>query len=451
MSTLRGLLQRVGLVSVTAGLSALAVSACGGPTAEPARPRGGAVTITYAGWSLSGNYAEFGDRALADFTSRTGIAVQVLPRFADMQERLPQFESWLDERASTPDVYEGAIADMGALADDMIDLGPALGQDARAHEPGIIGNYTFGGRLLAMPLFTDVGVLFYRSDLLAKYRFIKPPETWGELERMAEVIQAGERKAGNADFWGFVWEGAATEGFSCNALEWQASSGGGTVIEPNGTISVDNPAAIRAFDRARGWVGTISPSGVAAYLQGDVQNLWHSGNAAFMRSWPFAYRRSQMSDSPIKGRVGVTLLPSGGARHVGVLGGWQLSVSKYSAHPGEAVELVRFLTGRQAQKRRALLYSWMPTISDLYDDPDVLAANPFLDTMRGKLLAATVARPTVVAGRKYQEVAHAYILAVHSVVTGERSGTDAMHALERRLVEVTGFRTGAPLSGATAP
>jgi trehalose/maltose transport system substrate-binding protein len=94
-------------------------------------------------------------------------------------------------------------------------------------------------------------------------------KTWGELESMAGRIQAGERAKGNKDFWGYVWQGADAESLTCNALEWQVAEGGGRVIESDRTISVNNRAATRAWQRARRWIGRISPPSVVAYQERD--------------------------------------------------------------------------------------------------------------------------------------------------------------------------------------
>jgi trehalose/maltose transport system substrate-binding protein len=68
---------------------------------------------------------------------------------------------------------------------------------------------------------------------------------------MAKRIQTGARAKGKKDFWGFVWQGAEAEALTCNALEWQIAEGGGRIVESDRTISVNNPAAIRAWQRAR--------------------------------------------------------------------------------------------------------------------------------------------------------------------------------------------------------
>jgi trehalose/maltose transport system substrate-binding protein len=125
------------------------------------------------------------------------------------------------------------------------------------------------GRLLALPFSANLGALYYRIDLLAKYGFAAPPATWDELELMAATIQAGERAEGRTDFWGFIWPGKNYEGLTCTALEWQVSHGGGRLIEPDGVITINTPQSITAFERAARWLGTISPVSVTEIDLGD--------------------------------------------------------------------------------------------------------------------------------------------------------------------------------------
>ena len=109
---------------------------------------------------------------------------------------------------------------------------------------------------MALPWFVDTGLLYYRTDLLDEYG-LAVPETWDALETAARTIQQGEREAGNADFWGYVWQGAPGESTVVNALEWQAAAGGGTIISPAGEVQVNNPATIRVWSgRRRGLART---------------------------------------------------------------------------------------------------------------------------------------------------------------------------------------------------
>src|SRR3546814_377234 len=140
---------------------------------------------------------------------------------------------------------------------------------------------------------------------------------------------------------------------------------------------MDNPSASEDVDRATSWIGEISPEGVLNYDEEAARGVFQSGNAAFMRNWPYAWALANSPDSPIKDKVGIVALPKGGedGKHTGTLGGWQLSVSKYSENVDAAVDLVRYLTSYEEQKRRAIEGSFNPTIGALYDDEEVLAAN----------------------------------------------------------------------------
>jgi trehalose/maltose transport system substrate-binding protein len=266
---------------------------------------------------------------------------------------------------------------------------------------------------------------------------------------MAARIQAGERAKGKKQFWGFVWQGAADEGLTCDALEWQAAEGGGRIIEENHTISVNNPQAIKSWQRAARWVGSISPPGVVGYREWDSLNVWVAGDAAFMRHWPSAYLDSQAAGSAIRNKFDTALLPSGKAGRVGTLGGWGLAVSRFSAHPREALELVRYLTRRDVQENRFRVVSQPPTLPELYNLPEVLEPNPRLDLLSQAFRAGMVLRPSDVTGNKYQEVTDAYTQAVHSVLTGEKSAPEAAAALENELVRTTGFKKGPPLAKST--
>jgi trehalose/maltose transport system substrate-binding protein len=165
--------------------------------------------------------------------------------------------------------------------------------------PRIVENNTVKGKLVAIPFFTDAGLLYYRTDLLEKYGFKNPPNTWGELQRMAQTIQEGERKT-DKDFYGFLFQGAAYEGLTCNALEWLASSGAGTIVAPDGKVTINNPQSKAALAMAKGWVGTISPLGVTGYQEEETRNAFQEGHAAFQRNWPYVYALGNAEASGIK-------------------------------------------------------------------------------------------------------------------------------------------------------
>jgi trehalose/maltose transport system substrate-binding protein len=413
----------VGLISVLVLLTQLGCHAGRSPS-------GITLTLIDQGWLGSGPRLA---PEMEEFTRQTGIPVRILPAPEAAVEQLATWRELLDSRAETPDVYAIDIIWPRLLADSLIDLKPYVPkEDLAAHFPEMIANYTVDGKLIALPHNLNEGLLFYRTDLLAEYGYGAPPKSWEELETMSRRIQAGERSKGNKDFWGFVWEGAPSEALTCNALEWQVSEGGGTVLDENGKVTINNPNTIRAWNMAAGWVGSISPPGVTAYREWDAFNMWQAGKTIFMRNWTNAYVAARAENSPTRGHFDVAPLPRGRAGFAATLGGNGYGVSRYSRHPREAAMLVRFLASPEEQARRGRKSSEPPTIQELYKDPDVLGPNPYVTRVLQAHESLAV-RPSVPAGKMYPDVSRAYFEAVHGVLTHKQSATQAADELEKRL------------------
>lgn len=370
------------------------------------------------------------------WAKQTGNEVSVISTPNSTTERLALYQQILAAGSSDIDVFQIDVIWPGILGNHFIDLGEYMADEAKQHFDAIVANNTVDGRLVAMPWYTDAGVLYYRKDLLEKYGE-KVPETWEQLTATAQKIQEGERKAGNDKMWGHVFQGRAYEGLTCNALEWVASFNGGSVVEPNGDISINNDQAKKAIETASNWIGTISPEGVLGYAEEEARGVFQSGNSVFMRNWPYAWALANSADSPVKGKVGVAALPKGGegGRSAAALGGWQLSVSKYSENPELAADLVKFLTSYEEQKRRAIKGSYNPTIADLYKDEEVLAANPFFGDLYETFTSAAP-RPSTVTGTKYNQVSSEFWQAVHASLSGSQTVDQAITGLERNLKRV---------------
>ena len=383
-------------------------------------------------------------RDLEAFTQETGIQVKRLPRPDGSLRQLALWRELLQKGGATPDVYGIDAIWSGIFNRYLMDLKPYFTSELSSQYPVVLASYTVGDKVVAIPRHAYVGVLLYRSDLLRKYGYPEPPKTWNELEVMAARIQAGERAKGQKDFWGYAWEGGMNEDLTCSGLEWQVSEGGGRIIEEDGTISVNNPIAIRTWQRAARWVGSISPPGVVAYEKWDAENMWNSGKAAFYRGWTSDYSLITFPGRPENvAQFGITSLPAGRAGSANVLGGNGLAVSRTSGHSREALELVRFLLRRDAQLLSAAEHAEIPKERELYELPDILRPYPQLAKLReggGRV----VARPSIVAGEKYEEVSRAYIGALHAVLIGEKSAPAAAAELEKELVQITGLRPGPP-------
>ena len=394
-----------------------------------------AATVTISCGSVGQDY-ENCKTMTAQWAKKTGHEVKIFTIPNSTTDILALFRQLFAAKSADLDVVNVDVVWPGVIKDHLLDLKPYSKGVEKDHFPAIVANNTVDGKLLAMPWFTDAGLLFYRKDLVEKYKQ-KAPTTWEELAATAKVIQDGERAAGNKDFQGFVFQAKAYEGLTCDAVEWISSYGGGNIVNDKGEVTVNNPKAAQALKTAASWIGTIAPQGVLNYAEEEARGVFQNGNAAFMRNWPYAWSLGNAKDSKISGKIGVSALPKGGAdgKNAATLGGWQLAVSKYSKNPAIAADLVMFMTSAESQKYRAINGSYNPTIAALYKDKEVLAANPFFGSLY-EVFTSAVPRPATATGAKYPEVSAAFWNATHDVLSGKATAEDSLKKLEGKLKQV---------------
>lgn len=379
--------------------------------------------------------------AVDSWSEATGHAVKVISTPNSTTERFSLYQQILASKSPDIDILQIDVIWPGILAPHLVDLSPFIGSEiTNQHFPSLITNNTIDGRLVAMPLYTSAGVLYYRKDLLRKYGY-SAPQSWQQLTHIARAIQRGEREAGNPRMQGFVFQAKGYEGLTCDALEWVASFGGGTLVSPEGSVTIDNVQAVAALELARSWIGDIAPKGVLNYAEEESRGVFQSGNAVFMRNWPYAWALGNSEGSAVRGKIGVKALPAGGdhGRPASVLGGWQLAVSRYSRHPELAADLVRYLTSYEQQKRRAIIGAYNPTITALYRDQEVLDAVPFFGDLYTSFSNA-VARPSRVTRSKYTRVSAEFYYQVHDILAGGTEPGPGLRALQQKLERISGGR-----------
>jgi trehalose/maltose transport system substrate-binding protein len=385
------------------------------PNAAAIRKKYGGQSITFIGDSVGGGHQR--DTALAGrFSKATGIKVNVVPHPAASDAAYSQLARAFSTHSSSIDVAMIDVVWPGAFAPFLVDLKPKLGKQATLHAAGIIKNDTVKGKLVAMPWFGDFGMLYYRTDLLKKYGYTHPPTTWDELFTMAKKIEDGE-KASNPNFSGFVFQGNAYEGLTCDALEWIASSGGGNFID-YGKVTINNKKAASVLDLFRKNIGVTTPRGVTSYQEGETHTAFIDGDAAFMRNWPYAYSLAQAPGSKVAGKFAVAPLPHGaaGGNSVATVGGWQLAVSKYSKHQDAAIEFVRYMTSPAVEKFDTITNSNVPTIPALVRDPLVRKAAPYLNPATANV--PRVVRPSSILGANYNEGSKDIYQAINRILNG---------------------------------
>ena len=286
------------------------------------------------------------------------------------------------------------------------------------------------GKVIALPYFADVQLLYYRTDLLEKHG-VKPPTTWTELQAAAEKIQKAE---GNPQLSGFQTAGAPIEGTVCTYLVpmWGA---GGNLTDAAGKLTLTGDAARKPFEL---WDGlrkaNVTPPNLAEIPTDRIRQNFQAGNLVFGMTWGYVWNRSQNdADSLVKGKTGVVPLPGFTADKAATcIGGWQLAVTSFSKNKAEAVKLARWLSSPEVAKMQAIEASHLPVFAEVYTDADVLAKNPwFKDAL--PVVQSARARPV---SPRYTEVSEIIRTNMNAFLAGTKTADAALTDMSSKLAPI---------------
>ncbi|MBW4621655.1 MAG: ABC transporter substrate-binding protein [Cyanosarcina radialis HA8281-LM2] len=257
-----------------------------------------------------------------------------------------------------------------AAAGWLLDLSDRISpEELKAFSPKDIEAGRYEGRLYRIPVRSDVGVFYYRQDLLAAAGY-EPPETFADLLKISQALQKDKKIP-----LGYLWQGKQYEGLSAMFVEVLEGFGGFWVNPETLEVGLDRAETLQAIEFLRSTIKEgVSPAGVTTYQEDETLNLFKSGQAAFIRSWPYLWPIANEESSPIKGKVGIKPMVRAPSKNSGAcLGGWGLGIAKSSQHPAEAWKAIQFFTSKEAQKQFIFQAGYVPSRRELFTDPDVVA------------------------------------------------------------------------------
>lgn len=298
------------------------------------------------------------------------------------------------------------------------------GIDTDSYNQGALSAANFNGKQWAMPKFIDTGMLFYRTDIIGEDQV---PGTWDELIESAQTNN-GE---GGTEF-GYLMQAKQYEGLVCNAVEFIAAYGG-QILNESGEVAINSPETIKGISKlVEVAQSDFVPGNINTFTEVESHTAFIEGQSPYIRNWPYQWNlANDENESEIVGNVGVAPLPEGDAGSAAALGGWMTAINKFSEHKQEAWEFVKFMTGPEGQKISAIHGGLAPTLPELFEDQEILDANPFFaEEGFQNALEAAVSRPVA---PNYPEVSEILQINISKAIAGEMTPEEAVQTMETEL------------------
>lgn len=320
-----------------------------------------------------------------------------------------------------------------AAAGWLLDLTDRISkQELAAFSPNDVEGGLYEGRLYRIPIRSDVGMLYYREDLL-KAAGYEPPETFEDLIKISKALEK-EKKVN----WGYVWQGRQYEGLVAMFVEVLEGFGGFWVNPDTLEVGLDRPETLQAIEFLRSTIKEgVSPPGVTTYQEEETRRFFQSGQAAFLRSWPYVWPLANEETSPIKGKIGIKPMVHAFGKSAGAcLGGWGLGIAKSSKHPEEAWKAIQYFTSVEAQRRFILQAGYVPSRRELFTDPEIVAKYSHYPQLL-EVVQSAVLRPPIAQYAQASDILQRYL---SGAITNRLSPEIAMKAAANETRRLLGVR-----------
>jgi len=405
-------------------LSCLAL-ACGGSDDEG--------TLLRISGSAVGAEGEILERQIVRYQAgNPGVRVEIQSTPDDASQRHQLYVQWLNARVGTPDVLQLDVV----WTPEFAAAGWILPLDRysparRDFFPASLEANAWQGRLYAVPWFMDVGMLYWRTDLLAR-----PPVTLDELTVGARRITSGS---------GFVWQGARYEGLVTVFLEVLGGYGG-KILGPGHEVLVDSPEGVRALAWLRDLIRQgISPQEVLTWHEEETRFAFQNGQAVFLRNWPYAAPLLAEPGSRVAGRFSIAPMPAApGGAPTAALGGGQLAINAHSRFPDAAWRLMAYLTAPEQMLERAEAVGQYPARRSVWSSPRLAAALQVPPDQVLRIVESAAARPATPIWTELSDVLQIWL---HRSLADQAEPEAALHEAARemeRVIERSGLRKGIP-------
>lgn len=235
-----------------------------------------------------------------------------------------------------------------------------------------------GSTLFAIPFFADIGILYYRDDILKKLdnyenliSKIKNGITWEELASLK--IPGCKYK--------YLFQADDYEGLMCNFLEIAGRNSFHNSTADIFELNKEIVSQRLSFVRNLIYKKKIIPNEITDFDESETFNFALNKDVPFFRGWPTGEKNIHLDKNIIPKIKYLKIAPLprfDGDPPVSTIGGWNLIVSKNSNHKDEAVKFIKFLISKSSQKLIWEKNGYLPVLNSFYADTSYLAEYPEL-------------------------------------------------------------------------
>jgi multiple sugar transport system substrate-binding protein len=180
----RSFLERAAVIGISSSAAVSLLEACGGSS----NSTGGNGAATNLVWEseqeTTGTYKALTDTFNSTIGHQKGIHVTWQQGPSSTNDMLTKYTTMLRARNSSIDIMSLDIVYPAQFAASQwtkpITDSQWPSSERQKYQPGPIQGCTYQGKIWAAPFRMDVGLLYYRKDLIPT-----PPETWSDLTSMA--------------------------------------------------------------------------------------------------------------------------------------------------------------------------------------------------------------------------------------------------------------------------
>lgn len=291
--------------------------------------------------------------------------------------------------------------------------------------------------LVALPFYIDIGMMYYRRDLLQNFpqldsleNRLKKSITWEEFLDL-------NRNNPHPDNPFYLFAARNFEGLICSFMELYMSHNQSIFVADS--VQLNTPAAREALTFLVDLVNRYdaTPPVVTRFDEVQVYEYAMAHDALFFRGWPGFTRHYASAYGPKLDAVKPAALPHFADQPPqATFGGWNLMVSKFSTNKHAAVEFLKFIHRPENQKILFNKGGYIPILNSIYDDQAFMAEHPDLEYYR-ELLDHGVHRPFHVNYTKISDVLSYYIyLAIKQEISVDEALLQATHEINSEKVMI---------------